>query len=110
MRSDKDIELFIDTAFSAYAAAAQRAANRRDDGTCNFDVAVLYIKHGSAKAVEMLKRIGLPAYLRKRGVVVVSTPFGGQAQKRTSAVEAIYETFEQAKIPGVVADIEYQMD
>ena len=111
MRTKQEIEQFIDTAFSAYAAGAQAAAKHvADGGTCNFDFVVLKMRHGSAKAVEMLERIGLRARLDKRGVIHINSPFGGQAMRRTAAVEAICDTFIRAKLPDTEAYVYYLTD
>jgi len=111
MRSKREIELFINTAFSAYANGAQAAAqNANDGGACNFDYVVLKMRHGSKKAVDMLNRIGLRARLAKRGVIHISSPFGGQALRRTVAVEAICETFIRANLPDTEAYVYYLTD
>ena len=111
MRSKREFEAFINTAFSAYANGEKAAlACAGDGGTCNFDFVVLKMRYGSKEAAAILNRIGLRAYLHKRGEIHVSTPFGGQALRRTVAIEAICDTFRKAELPGVEAYVYYLTD
>ena len=73
MRSKREFEAFVNTAFSAYVDGEKAArAYAGDGGTCNFDFVVLKMRHGSKEAAAILNRIGLRAYLHKRGEILLS--------------------------------------
>ena len=99
MKTKQEIDQFIDVALEAWSAGSFAAMTTPDSGTCNMDFVVLKMRHGSKKAMEILERVGLRAYMHKRGVLHVNSPFGGQAMRRTAAVEAIAKVFRDAALP-----------
>lgn len=111
MRTAEERRRFLEAAKTAYNAGAEAARKHAaDDGTCNLDYVVLYMRCGSKDAVSLLGLAGFRAYLRKRGEVHISTPFGGQAMQWTAAVEAISAALNEAQIDDMHAYVRYVMD
>ena len=109
--TNKDFDLFIEAGFHAWSDGCLAAdAHKEDGGACNFDSVKLYIRYGSAKCARLLARLGFRVCLEKRGVLRVFSPFGGQAERRTAAVEAIAKAFNSFNIPNVHAYVDYVMD
>jgi len=106
-----DFDNFIDAGFHAWSAGALAADRYKDDnGTCNFDSVDLYIDSNMSKCAEVLKRLDFLILGKKRNFLRIGSPFGGQAMKNTAACEAIAKAFNDFKIPGVTAYVNYRMD
>lgn len=104
---------------SAAAVAAREAADSvQDDGTCNMDFLFVRVGDGcrirrKGKAIEVaIAAAGCSAFYRRAGGLwpsgyLVTVPSGGQAAKRTAAVERADAVMRER---GWDTSVWYQMD
>lgn len=108
-----DLKKLVEDLKAAKAAAeAAVAANGEDGGTCNFDSAVLVMPRvNEQKLLQTMKDAGLDGYKLSgsfwRGCFSLSTPSGGQANRRTRQAEAMGKALTAA---GWQTRMYYQMD
>lgn len=102
-------EEILSRALRRATVACMAHANDEDGGTCNFDSPTLdYESCGMARddAERVIKAVGLSCYDWEKQLVITG-PFGGQANRRTNMARAFYESMTE---DGVAAGMYYQMD